>query len=88
MSVVGPRPDAFGHAIAYMGIVPHYRDRFRVRPGITGLAQVVGGYADTERGVTIKARLDYFYVRKSRGLLDLYIIWRTAVVMISGYGAR
>ncbi len=88
MSVVGPRPDAFAHAIAYIAVVPHYRERFRVRPGVTGLAQVCGGYADTERAVIRKARLDRFYVRKSRALLDLFIIWRTVVVMITGYGAR
>ncbi len=88
MSVVGPRPDAFGHAIAFIATVPNYRERFRVRPGVTGLAQVCGGYADTERAVVRKARLDRFYVRKSRALLDLYIIWRTVAVMMTGYGAR
>jgi lipopolysaccharide/colanic/teichoic acid biosynthesis glycosyltransferase len=88
MSVVGPRPDAFAHAIAYIATVPYYRDRFRVRPGVTGLAQVCGGYADTERAIARKARLDRFYVRKSRALLDLYIIWRTGVVMLTGFGAR
>jgi lipopolysaccharide/colanic/teichoic acid biosynthesis glycosyltransferase len=88
MSVVGPRPDAFAHAIAYIATVPYYRDRFRVRPGVTGLAQVCGGYADTERAIVRKARLDRFYVRKSRALLDLYIIWRTVVVMLTGFGAR
>jgi lipopolysaccharide/colanic/teichoic acid biosynthesis glycosyltransferase len=88
MSVVGPRPDAFAHAIAYIRTIPRYRDRFRVRPGVTGLAQVCGGYADTERAIVRKARLDRFYVRKSRALLDLYVIWRTVVVMMTGYGAR
>lgn len=88
MSVVGPRPDAFGHASVYIATVPRYRERFRVRPGVTGLAQVCGGYADTERAVVRKARLDRFYVQKSRALLDLYIIWRTVVVIMTGYGAR
>ena len=57
-------------------------------PGVTGLAQVLGGYADTERAIVRKARLDRFYVCKSRALLDLYIIWRTVLVMLNGYGAR
>ena len=42
----------------------------------------------TERAIARKARLDRFYVRKSRALLDLYIIWRTGVVMLTGFGAR
>jgi lipopolysaccharide/colanic/teichoic acid biosynthesis glycosyltransferase len=88
MSVVGPRPDAFAHALTYIATVPYYRDRFRVRTGVTGLAQVCCGYADTERAILRKARLDRFYVRKSRALLDLYIIWRTVAVMLTGFGAR
>ena len=88
MSVVGPRPECFAHAIAYIGTVPYYRDRFQVRPGITGLAQICGGYADTERAIQRKARLDRFYVRKSRAMLDLYIIWRTPAIMLTGFGAR
>ncbi len=88
MSVVGPRPDAFAHAVAFIATVPRYRDRFRVRPGVTGLAQILGGYADTERTIVRKARLDRFYVRKSRVLLDIYIIWRTVLVLMTGFGAR
>jgi lipopolysaccharide/colanic/teichoic acid biosynthesis glycosyltransferase len=88
MSVVGPRAECFAHAIAYIGTVPHYRERFRVKPGITGLAQVYGGYADTRRAVMRKARLDRVYVRKSGALLDLHIVCLTPLVMITGDGAR
>ena len=88
MSVVGPRPEFFAHAIAFIATVPRYRDRFQVRPGITGLAQVCGGYADTQRAVLRKARLDSFYVRKHRAMLDLCIIFRTPAIMLSGFGAR
>ena len=88
MSLVGPRPDAWDHSTEYAGNVLHYSDRFRVRPGITGLAQVRSGYADTTRAVQRKARYDRFYVRKSRIKLDLHIMWRTVVVFFTGFGAR
>jgi len=88
MSLVGPRPDAWDHSAQYAQDVLHYSDRFRVRPGITGLAQVRGGYADTTRAVERKARLDRFYVRKSRIKLDLYIMWCTVVVVATGFGGR
>ena len=88
MSLVGPRPDAWDHSTEYAQNVLHYSDRFRVRPGITGLAQVKGGYADSTRAVQRKARLDRFYVRKSRIKLDLYIIWCTLGVIFSGFGGR
>lgn len=88
MSLVGPRPDAYSHASEYLRSVPHYHYPMRVRPGITGLAQVRGGYADTERAIQRKARFDRFYVERSCGRMDLYIIWRTIYVMLTGFGAR
>ena len=42
MSLVGPRPHAVAHDQYYQQTVPNYRDRFRIKPGITGLAQVSG----------------------------------------------
>ena len=88
MSLVGPRPDAWDHSMHYVSSVLHYSERFRVRPGITGLAQVYAGYADTARLVRRKAYLDRLYVRKSRIRLDLLILWRTLIVVLSGFGAR
>jgi len=88
MSVIGPRPDAWSHAVVFMNTVPFYQTRFRVKPGITGLAQVRGGYADCEHSIKRKARLDKIYVKKSRIKMELYIIWRTATVMFSGFGAK
>ena len=88
MSVVGPRPDAWEHAVQYIDIVPYYRDRFLVRPGITGLAQVRAGYADSRNVIRRKARLDRFYVRRSRCRFDLRIILGTIRVMLTGFGAK
>lgn len=88
MSLVGPRPDAFSHAAQYAKDVPHYAKRFAARPGITGLAQVRGGYADCPRAVQRKAHYDCFYVRKSNLAFDLKIVLATAMVMITGVGQR
>jgi len=88
MSVVGPRPDAFEHAVELIDTVPRYRDRFRVLPGITGIAQVRLGYADTTDIVRRKARYDAFYVRKARVQTDLHVLARTVGVMLTGFGAK
>ena len=88
MSVVGPRPDAVSHAEHYSDNVIGYWERHRVKPGITGLAQVEHGYVEDEDATAIKAKYDNIYVRRSCGRLDLYIIARTFFVMIRGFGAR
>ncbi|MDJ1007880.1 MAG: sugar transferase [Paracoccaceae bacterium] len=88
MSLVGPRPDAAAHAEHFVQEIPYYLDRFRVKPGITGLAQIRMGYAADEGEVRKKARYDRLYVRKSCGRMDLFVIAATFAVMITGFGAR
>jgi lipopolysaccharide/colanic/teichoic acid biosynthesis glycosyltransferase len=68
--------------------VPHYRKRLSVRPGLTGLAQVRGGYADNPRAVQRKVKYDRFYIRNSSIYLDLYVIALTFGVVFSGFGQR
>jgi len=81
MSVVGPRPDAYNHAKHYIATMEGYNGRHRVKPGITGLAQVELGYAESTDEVKEKAMLDNRYVEKLCGRLDLYVIWRTFFVI-------
>lgn len=88
MSVVGPRPDFWDHAIHYADIVPDYRLRYRVRPGITGLAQVDGGYAEGIEEIFEKTRHDLDYLTRSGFRMEGYVLWRTALVMLTGFGAR
>jgi lipopolysaccharide/colanic/teichoic acid biosynthesis glycosyltransferase len=88
MSIVGPRPDAWDHSMNYMRDITYYKNRFHVRPGITGLAQVRGGYADSKRSIERKARYDHFYVKKNSIWLDIYIIGLTALVVLTGFGAK
>lgn len=88
MSVIGPRPDAWEHALHYSAAVEAYRHRFEVLPGITGLAQVVGGYADCHDATRRKARFDKFYVEHRSIALEVLIVWRTLRVIVGGFGAR
>lgn len=88
MSLVDPRPDAWNRSTQYVLGVVQYGDVFRVRPGITGLAKVYAGYADTLHAVHIKARFDRLFVRKLRIKLDLLIMWCKLSIVALGLGAR
>ena len=88
MSIIGPRPDAWDHAVAFSREIPVYRDRFSVLPGITGLAQVRQGYAEGVDQTVEKARLDRVYIRKQGFLSEISIIVGTFRVILSGFGAR
>ncbi len=84
MSVVGPRPDAFDHAAHFNQFVDGYKARHRLRPGITGLAQVEQGYVEGEDATYQKARYDNYYVTQLCGRLELYVIARTVALLASG----
>lgn len=88
MSVVGPRPDFWDHAIHYLDTIPGYRQRHQVRPGITGLAQVDGGYAEGLNATLEKTRQDLRYIREGGLGMELYVLWRTIHVLMTGFGAR
>jgi len=88
MSVIGPRPDAWEHAVHYFTTIEQYRYRFQVLPGITGLAQVVAGYADGQNATRRKARFDKFYVQNRSISLECLVICRTLTVLMNGFGAR
>ncbi|GMG82325.1 hypothetical protein LNKW23_15380 [Paralimibaculum aggregatum] len=88
MSVIGPRPDVWDHAIHYLDSVPGYRARHTLRPGITGLAQVRGGYAEGIRATVQKTREDLAYIDGLSPRMELYILLRTVQVVFTGKGAR
>ena len=85
MSVVGPRPHALAHHERYAGLIDGYLARHRVRPGITGWAQVNGlrGGADTLARMQERVRYDLHYIENWSLLLDLRIILRTLLVGFS-----
>lgn len=88
MSVIGPRPDYIEHARDYAASVPGYADRYVVRPGITGYAQVRLGYAEGAELTTRKTRLDHVYIRNAGWRVDGAIVLRTLRVMSNGFGAK
>lgn len=88
MSVVGPRPDAANHVAYYSKSVHGYFERHRIKPGITGLAQVEQGYAEDEDATSLKALYDNLYVDRVCIRLDAYIILRTFRVMAGRIGAK
>jgi len=88
MSVIGPRPDSRAHAELFLDTIPHYTFRYLVKPGITGLAQVEMGYAEGTDATARKAHYDQLYVETSCGRLDVWIAWRTARVVFTGFGAK
>ncbi len=81
MSLIGPRPDDFDHATYYLRHIPDYRDRHRVRPGISGLAQIELGYAEGLEATRRKTAADIDYIRRAGLGLDLWIFWRTMVTV-------
>jgi exopolysaccharide biosynthesis polyprenyl glycosylphosphotransferase len=79
MSIVGPRPERPCFVTQFQGEVPGYAERLKVRPGITGLAQVCGDY---ETSVYDKVRYDWLYVFRRSLWLDLKILLRTIGVVL------
>lgn len=84
MSIVGPRPHAVQHDLIFWNNMPNYRKRYRVKPGITGLAQVRGLRGETSHDMQMRHRinLDRFYIRKRSAWLDIKICWWTVESMV------
>jgi putative colanic acid biosynthesis UDP-glucose lipid carrier transferase len=84
MSIVGPRPHAVAHNEEYRRLIKAYMVRHKVRPGITGWAQVNGYRGETETIEKMQARVEYDleYLRNWSLSLDLQIIVRTVRVMV------
>lgn len=85
MSIVGPRPHAVAHNEMYRKYIKGYMLRHKVRPGITGWAQVHGLRGETETIDKMKARIDYDldYLRNWSLSLDLWVILKTAFVIFN-----
>ena len=81
MSVVGPRPHAIAHNEYYRRIIPGYMLRHKVKPGITGWAQVNGlrGETDTIAKMARRVQFDLDYIRHWSLWLDMKIIFKTVV---------
>ncbi|CAM4303989.1 sugar transferase [Bacillus albus] len=85
MSLVGPRPERPVFTEQFEKDVPGFKKRLKVKPGLTGWAQVNGGYEITPKE---KLNLDIYYINHASIMLDLKIILKTIKVVITGDGAR
>jgi len=84
MSVVGPRPHAIAHNEMYRKLIRRYMIRHKVKPGITGLAQVNGLRGETSSLDSMQMRIEYdlAYLRSWSLLLDLQIVLKTIFVVL------
>jgi Undecaprenyl-phosphate glucose phosphotransferase len=92
LSLVGPRPHATKAKAAdqlYNDVVDGYFARHRVKPGITGWAQINGWRGETDTAEKLQRRVehDLYYIENWTLALDLYILWRTPFALLKGENA-
>ena len=85
MSFVGPRPERAFFVERFLQEIPGYRERYRMKPGVTGLAQISGSYATTAQR---KLKYDLIYLYHQNLLMDVQILFDTVRVVLTGRGAR
>lgn len=88
MSFVGPRPERPVFVKQLAEKIPFYDERHRVKPGLTGWAQLCFAYADNEEDTREKLRYDLYYIKNQSLLLDLLIIIQTVEVVLFKKGSR
>ncbi len=88
MSLIGPRPERPEFVEKLKAQIPDYEKRLRVKPGLTGLAQVWHRYDQTLEDVRQKVKYDLMYIRKLCLWTDLRIFFRTFRVVVTGEGAH
>lgn len=85
MSIVGPRPERACFYDQFETYIPGFRNRLQVRPGLTGLAQINGGY---DLGPEEKIVYDMEYIHNRSWLMDLKCILKTVHLVFTQEGAR
>lgn len=85
MSFIGPRPERQELIKEFIKYIPDFNDRLLVKPGITGWAQVNGGYSLTPKE---KLEFDKYYIQNRGFKLDLLILIKTINVIFTRHGAR
>lgn len=85
MTLVGPRPERPEFVIRFDQEIPGFISRLQVKPGLTGWAQINGGYDITPKE---KLELDLFYIENRSLLFNMRILIKTVLVLFTGSGAR
>ena len=82
MSVVGPRPHMIKHTEEYSQLVDKYMVRHLIKPGITGLSQIMGYRGETQHDLYLmkmRVRMDRFYIENWSFYLDLKVVYETMI---------
>ncbi len=87
MSLVGPRPERPEFIETLSAEIPNYINRLGLKPGLTGLAQVINGYDNNIESFKRKVNLDLLYLQNCCFRNDLKILFRTIRVVLTGSGA-
>lgn len=85
MSIIGPRPERPNFTKEFNEQIPGFIERLKIKPGITGWAQVNGGYEISPKD---KLRYDMYYIENKNLILDFLVIIKTVKVVLTGDGAR
>jgi len=88
MSFVGPRPERPEFVIKLSEKIPYYSERHRVKPGITGWAQIRYPYGSSDKDAVEKLQYDLYYIKNYSLFMDFLIMLQTAEVIFFGKGAR
>ncbi len=88
MSFIGPRPERPEFVEKLTEKIPYYAERHRVKPGITGWAQIRYPYGASEQDAVEKLQYDLYYVKNYSLFLDCLILFQTVEVVLWGQGAR
>lgn len=88
MSLIGPRPEQESFVKQFETEIPFYGYRHMVKPGITGWAQTVQGYADDTDSTREKLAHDLYYIKHLSFWLDMNIVLKTIRTMLTGFGAK
>ena len=88
MSFVGPRPERPQFVAELAEEIPYYNERHRVKPGITGWAQINYPYGASVEDARQKLRYDLYYIKNKSLLFDLIVMLQTVRIVLFAEGSR
>ena len=88
MSFIGPRPERRFFVDKLKKTIPYYRERFSVKPGVTGWAQIKYPYGASEEDALEKLKYELYYVKNMSLVIDLMVFFHTIKIVLLGRGAR
>ena len=86
MNLIGPRPERPFFVSKLNKSIPLYSLRHIAKPGITGWAQVMYKYGDSNEDALVKLEFDLYYIKKQSLIFDIYIFFKTIQVILGMKG--